>query len=94
MADRRTHNDDIVKVLGIKWKEANAINAKVDSTVKTKGKAHREDYHSLDMYRKDSLEVTGGRLDYELARRIHIARDTDPGLKKLAKLQQALRLVK
>jgi hypothetical protein len=95
MADRKTHNDDVRLVMhGLTWKEANAINAKIDSTVKTKGQKHREDYHSLDMFKADSLEVNRGRLDYELARRIHITRDTDPKLKRLAKLQQALRMVK
>jgi hypothetical protein len=62
------------------------VNAKMDSTVKAKGYKHREDFHSLDPLRKDSIEVTKFNPKREVLRKLHIIEDTSPQINRMAKL--------
>ena len=56
------------------------VSRKMDSTAKTKGPSHREDYHSRDPFKEDSVEVHNGDfIRYQLQQE-HIMLDSNPAL--------------
>lgn len=56
------------------------VSRKMDSTAKTKGPSHREDYHSRDPFKQDSIEVHNGDLMKYQLQQEHILLDSDPAL--------------
>jgi len=94
MPNRGMHNAIARRITHYSAGMINDVNAKVDSTVKEKGFHHREDYHSLRSLRKDSIEVHHFNPKREVIRRIHIAMDFNPKVRRLAKLGEVLKEVK
>lgn len=94
MPNRRAHNLIAKRMTGYDSKMIDEVNAKVDSTVKEKGFAHREDFHDLNPIKNDSLQVTNGDPKKEVVRKIHIIVDTTPKLNRMGKLLDTFKSVK
>lgn len=58
----------------------NDVSRKMDSTAKTKGPSHREDFHSLNPMRDDSMQVHQGDPRRYILQAEHVQLDENPAL--------------
>lgn len=89
MANRKVHNM-IAKILlpYVSMQKINDTNRLIDEPVKWLGPRHRVTRHSRNPVRFDSLLVTGGDWQRELARQVHIMVDETPSGKIIEKVME------